>query len=284
MPKRPATVRARGLGAELRELRNKTGLSTRTVAQQMGWSASTLNRIENGGRTITSEDVSALLVLYEITGQERDRLLELAREADQPGWWERASSALPSQLTALIGFESEATQITDASLILIPGLLQIPEYTRALLAKLAGFSASKSDIEARLVARLGHQVILSKPNPPKFLAILDEAALRRPIGGRQVMAAQLRQIITTSQRSNVTVQVIPFDRGEHAGPNGSYILLEFSRAPTIVYLEHRNFILFVDEPADADLFCNLTEILRKTALDSAQSSTLIASIADEYER
>ena len=95
MPKRPATVRARGLGAELRELRHKTGLSTQKVARQLGWSASTLNRIENGGRAITSEDVSALLVLYEITGQERDRLLELAREADQPGWWERASSALP---------------------------------------------------------------------------------------------------------------------------------------------------------------------------------------------
>jgi len=281
MPKRPATVRARGLGAELRELRNKAGLSTRVVAQQLGWSASTLNRIENGGRNVTSEDVSALLVLYEITGKERDRLLELAREADQPGWWERASSALPPQLTALIGFESEATRIIDVSLALIPGLLQIPEYTRALLA---GSGVPKLEIETLVVARLGRQAILSKSSPPKFLAILDEAVLRRPVGGRHVMAAQLRHIITAGQRSNVTVQVIPFDHGEHAGLNGSYLLLEFSKARTLVHLEHRRSGIFVDEPDDVDPFIKITEILQETALDCTRSAEFLASIEIEYER
>jgi len=281
MPKRPATVRARGLGAELRELRNKAGLSTQAVAQQLGWSASTLNRIENGRRNITSEDVSALLVLYEITGKERDRLLELAREADQPGWWERASSALPSQLTALIGFESEATRIIDVSLALIPGLLQIPEYTRALLA---GSGVPKLEIETLVVARLGRQAILSKPSPPEFLAILDEAVLRRPVGGRHVMAAQLRHIITAGQRSNATVQVIPFDHGEHAGLNGSYLLLEFSKARTLVHLEHRRSGIFVDEPDDVDPFIKITEILQETALDCTRSAEFLASTAIEYER
>jgi transcriptional regulator with XRE-family HTH domain len=281
MPKRPATVRARGLGAELRELRNNAGLSTREVAQQLGWSASTLNRIENGRRNVTSEDVSALLVLYEITGKERDRLLELAREADQPGWWERASSALPSQLTALIGFESEATRIIDVSLALVPGLLQIPEYTRALLA---GSGVPKSEIETLVVARLGRQAILSKPSPPEYVAILDEAVLRRPVGGRQVMAAQLRHIITASQRLNVTVQVIPFDHGEHAGLNGSHLLLEFSKARTLVHLEHRRSGIFVDEPDDVDPFIKITEILQETALDCTRSAEFLASIAIGYER
>jgi transcriptional regulator with XRE-family HTH domain len=281
MPKRPATVRARGLGAELRELRNNAGLSTREVAPQLGWSASTLNRIENGRRNVTSEDVSALLVLYEITGKERDRLLELAREADQPGWWERASSALPSQLTALIGFESEATRIIDVSLALVPGLLQIPEYTRALLA---GSGVSKLEIETLVVARLGRQAILSKPSPPEFLAILDEAVLRRPVGGRHVMAAQLRHIITAGQRSNVTVQVIPFDHGEHAGLNGSYLLLEFSKARTLVHLEHRRSGIFVDEPDDVGPFIKITEILQETALDCTRSAEFLASIAIGYER
>jgi transcriptional regulator with XRE-family HTH domain len=281
MPKRPATVRARGLGAELRELRKKTGLSTRTVAQQLGWSASTLNRIENGERAITSEDVSALLVLYEITGQERDRLLELAREADQPGWWERASSGLPPQVTALIGFESEAIRITDVGLALVPGLLQIPEYTRALLT---GVGVPKLEIETRVVARLGRQAILSKPHPPEFLAILDEAVLRRPVDGRDVMAAQLRHIITASQRPNVAVHVIPFDHGEHAGLNGSYLLLEFSKARPIVHLEHRKSTIFVDEPDDVDPFHEIARALQQAALDCAQSTTFIASIATDYER
>ncbi len=281
MPKRPATARARGLGAELRELRKKAGLSTRDVAQQLRWSASTLNRIENGGRNITSEDVAALLALYKVTGTERDRLLELARTADQPGWWERASSALPSQLTALIGFESEATRIIDVSLALVPGLLQIPEYTRALLA---GSGVPKLEIETLVVARLGRQAILSKPSPPEYVAILDEAVLRRPVGGRQVMTAQLRHIITACQRSNVTVQVIPFDHGEHAGLNGSYLLLEFSKARTLVHLEHRRSGIFVDEPDDVSPFIKITEILQETALNCTRSAEFLASIAIGYER
>lgn len=283
MPKRPATARARGLGGELREARNKAGLSTRAVAQQLGvgWSASTISRVENGKRKITSEDVSALCVLYGITGRERDQLLDLAREAGQPGWWETTNSKLPTQLTALIGFESEATRITYVDLSLVPGLLQIPEYTRALLA---GVGVPKSEIETLVVARLGRQAILSKPNPPEYVAIIDEAVLRRPIGGPQVMAAQLRHIVTSSKRPNVTVQVIPFDHGEHAGLNGSYVLLEFAKAQSLVHLEHKRSGIFVDEPEDVDVFMETTKTLQQTALDSTRSITFIASIAHEYER
>jgi transcriptional regulator with XRE-family HTH domain len=254
------------------------------VAQQLGWSASTLNRIENGGRAITSEDVSALCVMYKVTGQARDRLLELAREADQPGWWERPSSGLPAQLTALIGFESEAIRITDVSLAMVPGLLQIPEYARALLTRLAGSGVSKTEIETRLVARLGRQAILTKLEPPEYLAILDEAVLRRPVGGRHVMAAQLRHIITANQRPNVTVRIIPFDHGEHAGLTSSYLLLEFSKARTLVHLEHRRSGIFVDEPQDVGPFIEIIEALRQTALDSTYSAEFLASIVTEYER
>jgi transcriptional regulator with XRE-family HTH domain len=280
MPKRPATARARGLGAELRTLRKKAGLSTRTVAQQLRWSASTLNRIENGGRNTTSEDVSALLALYKVTGTERDRLLDLARTADHPGWWEVTNSKLPTQLTALIGFESEATHITYVDLSLMPGLLQIPEYARALLA---GLGVATSEIETLVVTRLGRQAILSKPNPPHYLTIIDEAVLRRPIGGPQVMATQLRHIVTVSKRPNVTVQVIPFEHGAHVGLDGSYVMLNFARAQSLVHLEHKRSGIFVDEPGDVEVFTQTTEILRKTALDSAQSIEFIVSIAREYE-
>ena len=134
------------------------------------------------------------------------------------------------------------------------------------------------------MTRLGRQAILSKPKPPEYVAILDEAVLRRPIGGRQVMAAQLRHIITAGQRSNVTVQVIPFGRGEHAGLNGSYILLEFSKARTLVHLEHRRSGIFLDEPEDVDPFIKITEILQETALDCTRSAEFLTSIAIEYER
>jgi transcriptional regulator with XRE-family HTH domain len=281
MPKRPATSRARRLGAELRELRNRSGLSTRAVAQQLGWSASTLNRIENGGRNITTEDVSALLALYKVTGKDRDRLLELAREADHPGWWETTNSKLPTQLTALIGFEAEASRITYVDLLLVPGLLQIPEYIRALMT---GFGVPKPISETLIATRLGRQAILSKPNPPEYLAIIDEAVLRRPIGGPQVMAAQMQHIITVSKRSNVTVQVIPFERCAHAGLDGSYVLLEFARAQPLVHLEHKRSGIFVDDPGDVDIFIETTKNLRETALNFPQSIEFIESIMHEYER
>jgi transcriptional regulator with XRE-family HTH domain len=281
MPKRPATVRARGLGAELRELRNKACLSTRAVAQQLGWSASTLNRIENGGRNITTEDVSALLALYKVTGKERDRLLEFAREADHPGWWETATSKLPIQLAALIGFEAEATRITHVNLVLVPGLLQTPEYIRALMD---GFRIPQPRRETFIATRLGRQAILSKPNLMKYLAIIDEAVLRRPIGGPQVMAAQLRHIIAVSQRPNITVRVIPFEHGAHIGLDGSYVLLEFAKAQPLIHLEHKRSGIFVDEPEDVNAFIETTKILQEMALDCSQSVEFIASIAHEYER
>jgi transcriptional regulator with XRE-family HTH domain len=280
MPKSPATARARGLGAELRELRKKAGLSTRDVAQQLRWSASTLNRIENGGRNTSSEDVAALLALYKVTGEERDRLLEFAREADHPGWWETTGSKLPAQLTALIGFESEATHITYVDLSLVPGLLQIPEYTRALLA---GGGVAKSEIETLVVTRLGRQAILSKPNPPHYLAIIDEAVLRRPIGGPKVMTAQLRHLLTVTERPNVTVQVIPFQHGAHPGLDGPYVLLNFAKAQPLVHLEHKRSGIFVDEPDDVEVFTQTTETLQATALDPNRSHQFIVSIAHEHE-
>jgi hypothetical protein len=180
----------------------------------------------------------------------------------------------------LIGFESEATQITYVDLSLIPGLLQIPEYTRALLA---GGGVAKSEIETFVVTRLGRQAILSKPNPPHYLAIIDEAVLRRPVGGPKVMAAQLRHIVAVSERPNVTVQVIPFQHGAHSGLDGPYVLLNFAKAQPLVHLEHKRSGIFVDEPDDVEVFAQTTETLKATALDPDRSREFIISIAHEYE-
>ncbi len=281
MRKRLTTVRARGLGAELRELRSKSGLSTRAVAERLGWSTSTLNRIENGKRAATSEEVAALLVVYGVTGAERDRLLNLAKDTDQPGWWEIPSPGLPPQLTALIGFESQATRIVSVDMLLVPGLLQTPEYTRALMTS---GGVPSYEVEARVAMRMGRQTILSRPEPPELLAIIDEAALRRPLGSRTLMAEQLRHILKTASRRNVTVQVIPFAHGGHPGVNGSFMVLEFAKARTIVHMEHTRSSLFVDDPEDVDPYLQAVDTLREVALDPAASAEFIASVAAEYER
>jgi transcriptional regulator with XRE-family HTH domain len=272
MPKRPATVRARGLGAELRELREAKGLTTREVAKSLGWSASTVSRTENGVRNVSSEDVAALLVLYGVTGRDRDRLLNLARESDQPGWWETRHPGLPSQLTALIGFESQATEIVDVALTLVPGLF------------IEADGVPTAQAETRVATRLGRQAVLTRPDPPAYSLVLDEASLHRPVGGRQVMAEQLHHMVRTMKRPNITVQVLPFDRGAHAALTGAYVVLRFPKARTIVHLEHKRSSLFLDEPDDVAPFVAGLDTLRHVALDPTRSAEVIAAMAAEYEK
>jgi transcriptional regulator with XRE-family HTH domain len=280
MPRRPPSARARGLGAELRDLRLGLGKTSRAVATSLGWSPSTLSRLENGLRGITVEDVAALLVVYQVTGAERDRLLALAREVDRPGWWETGLPGLPNQLTALIGFESQAERITDVGMLLVPGLLQTTEYARAVMV---GGDVPAHEIEARVVTRLGRQALLSRPDPPELHVVLDESVLRRPVGGPPVMAAQLRHILTAAARPTITVQVLPSVLGAHLGTAGSFVLLEFAKAHAIVHLEHLRSSLFVDEPDDVTPFVHARDTLARQALDPAASADLLASLADEYQ-
>jgi len=188
---------------------------------------------------------------------------------------------LPEQLTALVGFESQATRLTDMSLVLIPGLLQTPEYTRAVMH--AG-GEPPMEAETRVAMRLGRQAVLSRPDPPAFLAIMDESVLRRLVGGRAVMAEQLQHVIKLAERPNVSIQVIPYQQGSHTGLDGSFVVLEFAKAKTIVHLEHKRSGLFLDEPEIVAPFVSAVDTLRGMALDPRRSAEFIASVAAEYDR
>lgn len=277
---RPSTY-ARGLGAELQALRAAGGLSTRAAAQLLGWSASTLNRLETGNREADRAEVEALLALYKVVGGERDRLLALVDTADRAVWWETSGAAVPSQLSALIGFESQATTITNVETVNLSGLLQTPDYTRALLQ---GHGLTMPDIETKIAIRLGRQARLRQQSPPRFIALLDEASIRRPVGGPSVMAAQLRHILRVARRPNVVVQVLPFELGAHPGLDGPYVVLTFAKARTIVHLEHKKSSLFLDKQATVETFVETTARLRDLALDPVGSARLIAETAAEYEK
>lgn len=259
----------------------KAGLNTREAAARAGLSASTLNRIELGNRVIEVEDMAALLVVYGVAGVERERLLNLTREAGLPGWWETTGAKLPKEVPALITFESDATRIVEVSLLRIPGLLQIPAYIRAILTS-AGVTGSAR--EAMVSARLGRRAILTRPVPPRYVVIIDEAALRRPIGGPQVMAEQLRHVIAHADLPHVEVRVLPFARGAHTGLDGTYVTLDFAKARSIVYLEHKRSSLFVDEPEDVAPFQEATDILMEAALDSPESVEFLSRVAADYDR
>lgn len=278
---RHGTARIRGLAAELKLLREKAEMTTRDASSVVGMSAASLNRLENGGKAIGPEDVSALLVAYSVTGTERERLMSLAREADMPGWWETGNGALPKQLPALITFETEAIRIVDTATLLVPGLLQTADYARAVLTS-AGVLGQ--DMETMLATRLGRQAVLGNPRAPHYLAILDEAVLRRPVGSPHVMADQLTHIIDSATHPNVDLRVVPFARGAHTGLDGSYMSLEFRAAWPIVYLEHKRSTMFVDDPHDVAAFHTATDVLLATALGPADSIEFLGTVAGDFKR
>ncbi|MER5391832.1 helix-turn-helix transcriptional regulator [Saccharopolyspora sp. NPDC002686] len=274
------SARARGLGAELRQLRNDSGYKQEDVAKRLGLSKATMSRIENGTKAVTEADVSAILAILGVTGENRERLLKLAREQDQPGWWETGVPGLPKQLTGLLEFERDANQIRCLDMIVINGLLQTSDYARAVML---GSGVEPADVEARVAIRLGRQEILAKSNAVGFHTFVDAGVFRRVVGGPQVMAEQLRHVVKMARRRNVTVQVIPDDAATHPGLEGSFVLLDFPKSRSIVHLEQRRLGAFLDEPPDVADYANVLDTLQRVAMSPADSAKLITAWADDLE-
>ncbi len=243
-------------------------------------SKATMSRIENGTKAVTEADVSAILAILGVTGEDRGRLLKITREQDQPGWWETRIPGLPKQLTGLLEFERDACRISCLGMVLIPGLLQTGDYARAVMH---GSGVNAADIDARVAIRIGRQEILTKPNAVRFHAFIDARVLRRVVGGQGVMAEQLRHVVKMTKRRNITIQVIPDEVATHPGLEGSFVLLEFPKARSIVHLEQRRLGAFLDEPTDVADYANVLDTLQQVTLSPAESAKLIAARADELE-
>ena len=281
VPRRPqpATV-GRGLGGQLREFRVRRQLSLREVAAELDWPPSRLSRLEHGRQHIRVEDATALLAIYRVTGDDRALLLGQVERTAEPGWWE-AAVGLSAESRTLIHLEAEATTIIGCEPLLVPGLLQTPDYTRAVMESCG---VRKVDTQPRMAARLARQAILSRDSPPALHALIDEAALRRPIGGTQVMARQLRHLVAASVRPNITLRVVPLAAGAHTGLDGAFALLDLPRNRSVVYLDHKISGLFLEDRHQVDFFRREAVRLAEAALDPVKSVNFIARIAGEYER
>jgi transcriptional regulator with XRE-family HTH domain len=274
------TVSGRGLGGELRVLREERGLKLRRVANELGWPASKLSRIETGKLGIRAEDVASLLVVYGITGAERQRLLEMAQRTDEPGWLE-LTRGVSKEVRTLVHLETEATSIVNFEPLLVPGLMQTADYARALM-KAGGLTDAEA--EQRVAARLARQAILSRDEPPKLRLIIDEMVLRRPLGGPRVMARQLRHLVDTVQAPNVTVRVVPFAVGAHTGLDGSFVIMDFARHNAVVNLEHKLSSVFLERPDEVALFRREADRLEALSLSPDESLDFVARVATEHDR
>ncbi|MFC7387660.1 helix-turn-helix domain-containing protein [Sphaerisporangium rhizosphaerae] len=276
------TVRRRRLAAELRRLRKEAGLTAETIAEKLEIDPSWISRIETGRRRIRPIDLRALLDVYDVQGTAREELLVLARQARQRGWWHTYGDVIPEWFQIFVGLEAEAAELRSYDPELVPGLLQTPDYYRAYIST-APMATSQEEIDRKIDFRMARQARLTAPDPFRLWVIMNEAALRRPIGTGLTMRAQLDHLTGMSERPNITVQILPFTAGPHPAMDGGFVILAFPEAPDpdVVYVENQVGSLYLEEPSAIDRYNLVFNHLRAKALDPDRSRGLIAQAAKE---
>ena len=268
------------LGAQLRKLREARRITLEEAASVIRASASKMSRLETGRVGFKDRDITDLLAFYGVSDpQQRDTLRDLARNASTQGWWHDYSDILPSWFEAYVALEEAAIGIRAYEIQFVTGLLQTEEYARAV-ALLGHPSPQAEDIERLVSLRMARQALLSRVGPPHLWAVLDEAVLRRPVGRPGVMRAQLKHLLEAAERSNVTIQVIPFQVGGHAAAGGPFSILRFAEPdlPDVVYLEQLTSALYLDKRETVDHYLAVMERLCLEAAPAGASGKVIHSI------
>ncbi|MEV0533225.1 helix-turn-helix transcriptional regulator [Kitasatospora sp. NPDC050463] len=276
------TVLRRRLGSELRRLRERTGLRAKSAADTLQFSATKISRIESGQTTLKESDVRAMLELYGVTDEaELRQFVSLTRRSTQRGWWHDYGDALPEWFQTYVGMEADVSRIRAYETELIPGLLQTPDYARAMF-QISPSEQGQGEIERRVKLRIQRQEVFQRPDPPIVRAVLNESVLRRPVGGAEVMGAQVLHLIELAQKSGVTVQVLPFSAGTHPSMSMAFHILSFADAPgDIVYVEALTSSLYMEKESDIARHELVFDQLAATALNAEDSLSWMHRLATE---
>jgi len=277
---RSPMLRRRELASQLRDLRKQSGRTVEDVARELLCSPPKISRIETGVRPASLRDVRDLCTIYGVDDSLRDRLMTLAREAKQQGWWNKYDDIAVDRL---IGLEIEAAQISSYESYVIPWMFQTREYARAVIR---GFLPRIADhvLDERVAARLTRQKIITRESPPRFWSMVDESALRRRVGSPHIMRDQLKRMIELAAIPNMMLQVVPFSLGAHPGLYNTFTLLEFKPGqPPVVYVENMAGGLYVERASDVDRYEEALMHLRTGALDPESSVSLIEQVGETFE-
>lgn len=278
------TVRRRRLGQELRRLRELKGMTAEEVAERLLVSQSKISRLENGRRSISQRDVRDLCGVYEVEDHRVvESLMQMAKDSRQQGWW-HAFGDIP--YSVYIGLETDAASLRVYEPQIVPGLLQTREYAEALIAG-ALPETPVSDVEKRVQVRLRRQErVVSTESPLRLWAVVDEAALHRVVGNKELMREQLEYLVEQSQLPHVTVQVLPFSMGAHPGITGHYAILEFpdTADSSVVYIEGVTSDLYLEKANDVHKYTVMYEHLRAQALNVEQTREFIQDVAKAYAK
>jgi transcriptional regulator with XRE-family HTH domain len=270
------TVQRLVLGGHLRRLREQAHITTEQAAGVIRGSHSKISRMEHGRVGFKERDIADLLTMYGVTdGDEREALLKLARESNTPGWWQGYADILPHWVEPYFGLEAAASFIRNYELQFVPGLLQTQGYALSLIR--LGNAPTEEDVLRRAEARMSRQDILRRETPPRVWAVVDEGALRRPIGGAKVMREQLKHLIDMCDHPAVTLQVLPFQVASHPAMGGPFTILRFSEPDLrdVVYIEQLTSALYLDKPAEVDSYLEVMEQLCLQAEPAARTPQIL---------
>jgi transcriptional regulator with XRE-family HTH domain len=271
------------LGAQLRRLREAADVTPEQAGYQIRASRSKISRMETGQVGFKTRDITDLLALYGVTDEQvHSRFLQLARQASQPDWWAKYGDILPDWFENYLGLESASSTIRTFEIQFVHGLFQTEDYARAV-TRLGHQAAPAAEIESRVGLRVKRQDLLTRANPPRIWSVMDEAVLRRPVGGPAVMRAQLRHLIEAATMPQVTVQVVPFARGGHAGASGSFTVLRFQEQdlPDLVYIEQLTGAVYLEQRSDVEHYLEVMDQLSGEALTPAATTRFIEQVAKE---
>jgi transcriptional regulator with XRE-family HTH domain len=282
-PAGEATVLRMLLGARLRRLREAAGISAEDAGYEIRASRSKISRMETGRVGFKLRDIEDLLTLYGVAGdRERAEVTALATRSRQPEWWTRYADVLPGWFETYLGLESAASTIRSFESQFVPGLFQTGDYARAV-TRLGHQTASAEEIERRVGLRVKRQDLLARAQPPRIWAVVDEAVLRRPIGGPAVMRAQLARLAGAARLPGVRLQVVPFARGGHAAASGSFSILRFAERdlPDVVYMEQLTSAVYLDQRTDVEHYLEVADQLSGEALTPADTIRFIEQVTRE---
>jgi len=275
-----SVVRRMLLGSHLRRLREARGITREAAGYSIRASESKISRMELGRVSFKTRDVEDLLTLYGVSDEaERNALLSLAREANVAGWWHSYSDVLPSWFPTYVGLEGAASLIRAYEVQFVHGLLQTEAYAHAVVGR-GMKGASPADIERRVALRLERQKNLLSDGGAEFHVVLDEAALRRPYGDREVMRGQLQHLIDISERPNVRLQIMPFGFGGHAGESGAFTILSFpeSDLSDVIFLEQLTSALYLDKAEDVTQYEKAMKELQQDSPGPDESRDLLRGL------
>lgn len=274
-----ATPRVRALSAALKQIRTDKGVGQRELARMLGIQHANISFWESGKRIPDVTDVAAILAKLDVTGPERERILDLARHATEPNWLTAGVPGMSPGLAGVLDCERTASTITDWSPLVLPGLLHTSDYARALLS--AGLPANEA--EPRVMMRMARRDVLIRSQPANMIALIHERALDEVMGSPTVQVDQLRHVLTMAERPNVTVQVVQSGQGWHPGMAGPFILFDFPGSPSIVHIEHHRSSAFLYDEADVQDYKAAAEAIRSVAMSPEESLELIAGTITKLE-